>query len=224
MIAVKTQGLEKTYELGKVKVQALKGVDIEVNKGEFVAITGASGSGKTTLLNLIGLLDRPTRGKVLLWDVDTSHLTESERARMRLRGIGFVFQFFNLFDELRAIENVMLPMVLFGKKDARKRARELLSTVGLKNLELRYPSELSGGEQQRVAIARALANEPDLLLADEPTGNLDSGTALSLVELFREISQNLGVTILMVTHEIELVSRADRVIKLKDGLVVESGQ
>ncbi len=224
MIAVKTQGLEKTYELGKVKVQALKGVDIEVNKGEFVAITGASGSGKTTLLNLIGLIDRPTRGKVLLWDVDTSYLTESERARMRLRGIGFVFQFFNLFDELRAIENVMLPMVLFGKKDARKRARELLSTVGLKNLELRYPSELSGGEQQRVAIARALANEPDLLLADEPTGNLDSRTALSLVELFREISKNLGVTILMVTHEIELVSRADRVIKLKDGLVVESGQ
>lgn len=216
MIAL--EDVRKIYYMGKVEVPALRGLDLNIERGEFVALMGPSGSGKSTLLNLIGLLDTPTSGKITIDGVDVSHLDDDERADFRLRKLGFVFQFFSLLMELNARENVAIPLIM----DERKydRALELLELVGIGDRAEHYPNELSGGQQQRVAIARALANEPAILLADEPTANLDTETSNQIVGLFRELNES-GQTIVMVTHEPELGEKADRIVRIKDGKVVE---
>ncbi len=215
---IQLEGVKKIYYMGKIEVPALRGIDLTIERGEFVALMGPSGSGKSTFLNIIGLLDAPTSGRILIDGVDVSSLGENERADFRLKKLGFVFQFFSLLMELNALENVALPMIM----DERKydRATSLLETVGIGDRAMHYPSELSGGQQQRVAIARALANEPAILLADEPTANLDTESSNQIVELFRELNEQ-GQTIIMVTHEPDLGERADRIIKLKDGRVVQ---
>jgi len=215
---IELEGLRKIYYMGKIEVPALRGIDLEIDRGEFVALMGPSGSGKSTLLNMIGLLDTPTAGKIVIDGVDISSLNEDERADFRLRKLGFVFQFFSLLMELKAIENVALPMIMNEK--GYDRAESLLELVGIGDRALHYPSELSGGQQQRVAIARALANEPAILLADEPTANLDTASANQILELFRELN-NRGQTIIMVTHEHDLGEKADRIVKLKDGMVMQ---
>jgi putative ABC transport system ATP-binding protein len=222
-LILRTENLKKSYMTGRVKTQALRGINIDVKEGEFVAIIGPSGSGKTTLLNLAGILDVPTSGGLHIDGHNLSELRESAKTRIRLKKLGFVFQFFNLFPELTALENVSLPMMLDGKyrRDCIKQATRLLALVGLKQRTRHYPSELSGGEQQRVSIARALANRPSLILADEPTANLDSTTAAGIMALFRELNENQNETILMVTHEKEFAEQADRAIMLRDGLVVD---
>lgn len=215
---VKIVNLKKIYTLGKVKVHALRGVTLTVKRGEFLSIMGPSGSGKTTLLNCIGLLLTPTSGEVLIEDINISKLDENQRANLRLRKIGFVFQFFNLLPELTAIENVMFPMMLAGKPN-RDRATELLKLVGLEKVMTHLPSELSGGEQQRVAIARALANNSSILLADEPTGNLDTESGMKVLELLKKLNKELGQTIVTVTHEEHFAKMGDRVVKLRDGRI-----
>jgi putative ABC transport system ATP-binding protein len=207
----------KIYYMGKIEVPALRGVDLNIDSGEFVAIMGPSGSGKSTMLNMLGLLDSPTSGKIVIDGIDVSSLDENERADFRLRKLGFVFQFFSLLMELKALENVALPMIM----DERKfdRASVLLDLVGMGDRTEHYPSELSGGQQQRVAIARALANEPAILLADEPTANLDTESSNQIVDLFRELNEK-GQTIIMVTHEPDIGAKADRIIRLKDGRIV----
>ncbi|MBI4344567.1 MAG: ABC transporter ATP-binding protein [Euryarchaeota archaeon] len=219
---LETVNLRKSYFMGKVEVPALRGVDIKVEEGEFVSLMGPSGSGKTTLLNMVGMLDVPTSGTVRITGIDTSLLSDVEKSEFRLEKLGFIFQFFNLFMELTAMENVILPMMLQGKgkEEYLRKGEELLKVVGLGERMSHYPSELSGGQQQRVTIARALANEPALLLADEPTANLDSQTSIEIVDLFGRINKKEGKTIFMVTHEEELGRRADRIIRLRDGLVV----
>ena len=214
---IQLEAVRKIYYMGKIEVPALRGVDLIIEQGEFVALMGPSGSGKSTFLNMIGLLDSPTSGKIVIDGVDVSSLDENERADFRLKRLGFVFQFFSLLLELNAVENVALPMIM----DERKidRAMLLLEVVGIKDMAAHFPGELSGGQQQRVAIARALANEPAILLADEPTANLDTESANQIVELFRELNEQ-GQTIVMVTHEHELGERADRIIRLKDGRVI----
>lgn len=219
--AISTENLKKTYTMGTVKVPALRGIDVAVRKGEFVSIMGPSGSGKTTLLEVIGMLLSPTSGKVMVNNTDVSEMDEGRKADFRLRNIGFVFQFFNLFMDLTALENVMLPKMMtgFSAGECRERAADLLRLVGLVDRTNHRPSELSGGQQQRVTMARALVNSPSILLADEPTGNLDSKSSLEIMELFRRLNEEQGQTIVMVTHEKELGKRADRIIWLKDGLV-----
>jgi putative ABC transport system ATP-binding protein len=219
---LETVELKKSYFSGRLETPALKGINISLKKGEFVALTGPSGSGKTTFLNLAGMLDNPTDGKIFLGGLDVSTLTESKKTALRLEHLGFVFQFFNLFPELTALENVYLPMKLIGKSktDYLTRAKKLLSQVGLANRFNHRPSELSGGEQQRVAIARALANQPALILADEPTANLDSTTAAEIINLFKELNQRSKETILMVTHEAEWARKASRIVRLKDGKII----
>ncbi|KCZ72997.1 ABC-type antimicrobial peptide transport system, ATPase component [Candidatus Methanoperedens nitroreducens] len=214
---IKLENIKKIYYMGKVEVPALRGVDLTINRGEFVALMGSSGSGKSTLMNMIGLLDSPTSGKIAIDGIDVSSLNENQRADFRLRKIGFIFQFFSLLMELSSIENVILPMLM----DERRydRAASLLELVGIGDRAMHMPSELSGGQQQRVAIARALANEPAILLADEPTANLDTESSNQIVELFRHLN-NRGQTIIMVTHEPELGERADRIVRLKDGKMV----
>jgi putative ABC transport system ATP-binding protein len=208
--------------LGKVPVNALRGVNLKVEKGEFLAVLGPSGSGKSTLLNLIGALDKPTEGKVLIEGVDVSTLNDDHLADLRRR-IGFVFQFFNLIPRLTARQNVELSMAIagLGGDERRKRAGELLEIVGLKERMNHKPAELSGGEQQRVAIARALANNPHFLLMDEPTGNIDSKTAKEIIQLVRELNEDKGVTIIMVTHDQRLSAEAKRTVKMFDGLILE---
>ena len=203
--------------MGKVEVQALRGIDIMIKKGEFVALMGPSGSGKSTLLNMIGLLDTPTSGGIVIDGIEVSTLDDNQRADFRLRKMGFVFQFFSLLKELNSLENVALPMIMDDRKY--DRASSLLELVGIGDRLDHSPSELSGGQQQRVAIARALANEPAILLADEPTANLDTESSNQIVELFRELNEK-GQTIVMVTHEPELGEKADRIIRIKDGKVV----
>jgi len=222
MSVIKTDALKKTYMLGKVPVPALRGVDIDVVKGEFVALMGPSGAGKSTLLNMVGMLDSPTSGDIFIDGTNVSTLSENMRVDFRLEKIGFIFQFFNLFMELTALENVILPMMLLGKdmNECRRQGRELLHLVGLDERENHLPSELSGGEQQRVTIARSLVNNPSFLLADEPTANLDTENASQIVTLFRRLNAELGITIFMVTHEEELGQKADRIIRLRDGVVV----
>ena len=219
---VETVDLKKTYMLGKVPVNALCGVNFRVEKGDFLAILGPSGSGKSTLLNLIGALDKPTEGKVLINGVDVSTLNDNQLADLRL-GIGFVFQFFNLIPRLSARGNVELASAIadLSKTERRKRAEDLLETVGLKERMNHKPAELSGGERQRVAIARALANNPDFLLMDEPTGNIDSKTANDIIGLIKQLNEDEGVTIIMITHDQQLAKQAQRIVKMLDGTIVE---
>lgn len=214
---IELSDVKKIYYMGKVEVPALRGIDLNIEKGEFVALMGSSGSGKSTLLNMIGLLDTPTSGKIVIEGIDVSSLNENERADFRLKKLGFVFQFFSLLMELDALENVALPMIMDDRRY--DRAASLLEVVGISERAAHFPSELSGGQQQRVAIARALANEPAILLADEPTANLDTESSNQIVGLFRELNDN-GQTIIMVTHEPDLGEKADRIIRIKDGKVV----
>lgn len=215
---IETRDLRKIYLMGKIEVSALRGVNITILKGEFVAIMGSSGSGKSTLLNMIGMLDTPTSGKVMIEGVDVSEMDENQRADFRLKKLGFIFQFFNLFMEMTALENVALPLLIVRRKDSQERAMRLLDLVGLSDRANHKPAELSGGQQQRVAIARALVNEPALLLADEPTANLDTKSSEQVINLLKELNKS-GQTIVMVTHEPELGKRADRIIWLRDGTV-----
>jgi putative ABC transport system ATP-binding protein len=218
-LVVEAVDLKKTYMLGKIPVQALRGVNLKVESGEFLAVLGPSGSGKSTLLNLIGALDKPTEGKLLIDGVDVSTLNDNKLADLRLR-IGFVFQFFNLIPRFTARDNVELSMSIEGKNKAerRKHAEELLETVGLKDRINHKPAELSGGQQQRVAIARALANNPHFLLMDEPTGNIDSKTAQEVMSLIKSINEK-GVTIIMVTHDQRLANEAKRTVQMFDGVI-----
>jgi putative ABC transport system ATP-binding protein len=224
MSIVRTETLTKVFGKGSTAVTALDRVDLEIEAGEFVAVMGPSGCGKSTLLHLLGGLDRPTSGRVLIDGHDLSRLNDDELARLRRRKIGFVFQFYNLIPVLAAVENAALPLILDGVKfaDARARADEWLRRVGLVDRMGHRPDQLSGGEQQRVAIARALVAEPALILADEPTGNLDSRAADDLVGLLKEVSAQWERTVLMVTHDPRMAAYADRIVFLKDGTVVDN--
>ena len=217
---LEARSLAKTYDTGGAKVLALRGVDLAIERGEFVAIMGPSGCGKSTLLNLLAGLDRPTAGEVRLDGERIDQLSEAELARLRRRRIGFVFQFFNLMPTLSAVENVELPLLLVGRrrKDARRSANALLRELGIGDKHAAAPVQLSGGQQQRVALARALANTPDIVLGDEPTGNLDSAAARDVLGLLRG-ARDRGQTVLLVTHDARVAAAADRVITLHDGLV-----
>jgi putative ABC transport system ATP-binding protein len=219
---IEVQDLAKVYHLGEVEVEALRGVTLSIEKGEFVAIMGASGSGKSTFMNILGFLDQPSRGQYLLEGINGEHLSRDELAEIRNQKIGFVFQGFNLLARTSALENVELPLIYAKLPTSKRRtlAQKALSTVGLGGREYHHPSQLSGGEQQRVAIARALVNEPSILLADEPTGNLDSKTSMEIMDIFQRLNQDLGITIIMITHEPDIASVAKRNILFKDGRVV----
>ncbi len=224
---VHLQDLHKIYDTGEVKVHAVRGISLEIHRGDFLAIMGASGSGKSTLMNLIGCLDRPTRGAYLLDGIDVSHLGRDELADIRNQKLGFVFQGFNLLSRTTALENVELPMLYGNRKVSgralRDRAMHCLDIVGLANRADHFPSQLSGGQQQRVAIARALVNEPQILLADEPTGNLDSKTSVEVMGVFQKLNDE-GITILMVTHELDIAAYCKRNLIVRDGRVVSDIQ
>ncbi len=214
------KGISKTYKVGEEIIQALKQVDLTIDKGEYVALMGPSGSGKSTLMNILGCLDSFSQGSYVLNNTDVSKMSDNELAEVRNKEIGFVFQTFNLLPRMDALENVALPLVYAGwnKKDRNERAEEVLIQVGLKDRMFHKPNELSGGQRQRVAVARALVNNPSILLADEPTGNLDSKTSIEIMKLFREIHEN-GNTIILVTHEEDIALNAKRIVRLKDGLI-----
>jgi ABC-type lipoprotein export system ATPase subunit len=222
MAAIELTDLTKHYRQGKNIVKALDGVTLSIESGEFVAVVGRSGSGKTTLLDLLGLLLRPTSGRIRIDGVDTGTLRDGDRATMRGERIGFIFQEFNLLPTLNAVENVMLPLRYRRGKhpDGRARALRLLEEVDLADRVEHRPAELSGGQAQRVAIARSLINNPALVLGDEPTGEVDSETSMQLLDLMRRINSERGVTFVIVTHDLEVANRADRIIRLKDGKVV----
>ena len=221
-VAVRLEDVHKTYHTGEVEVQAVRGVSIEIGQGEFVALMGSSGSGKSTLMNILGCLDRPTSGRYFLDGEDVSSLSRDELADMRNRKLGFVFQNFNLLARTSALENVELPLlyseVALTNVQLREKAEQVLEAVGFQGRGDHTPSQLSGGQQQRVAIARALINDPEVLLADEPTGNLDSRTSVEVMEIFQRLNDK-GITIIMVTHEPDIASCAQRNIMMKDGLV-----
>jgi len=221
---LEAEGVTKVYETGENKVVALSNVSLQVGRGEFVSIMGPSGSGKTTLLNILGCLDKPTHGKVIIDGLDVTTMGEAELSKIRAEKIGFVFQTFNLIPTLTALENVELPMELVRRPrdERRKRALELLESVGLGSKADRRPNRLSAGEQQRVAIARALANGPAIILADEPTGNLDSKTGREIVQLLKKLRREGGTTIVLVTHDKEIASLSDRMLLLRDGRVISS--
>jgi len=218
---IRLEDVWKIYRMGEIEVTALKSVNLSINSGEFVAITGASGSGKSTMMNLVGCLDIPTRGEIFLDDTAISLLSESRLAEIRGKKIGFIFQQFNLIPTLTALENVMLPMEFqnFPSTKIKERAKGILEQVGLKDRMHHKPTELSGGQAQRVAIARSLANNPEVILADEPTGNLDSKTGQYIMNLLSELHEKEGKTVIIVTHDMHLVKFAKRIIQLKDGQV-----
>jgi len=211
----------KAYQIDSFVVKVLNHVSLEIKKNEFIALVGPSGSGKTTLMNLIGLLDTPTSGKIFLEGKDVSHLDESKLAEIRNRKIGFVFQTFNLIPRTSALANVELPLIYAGIPDEerKERAAQMLTNIGLKERMNHFPNQLSGGEQQRVAIARALINRPSLILADEPTGNLDSKTGAQILEIFKKLNKE-GNTIVLITHDLEIAKAAKRIIKIYDGQII----
>ena len=217
---IKTTGITRMYQMGTETVHALNGVSIDINKGEYVAFMGPSGSGKSTLMNIIGCLDTPSAGTYILNDSDVSNLTENELAEIRNREIGFVFQTFNLLPRASSLENVALPLIYagYGKDTREEMAYQALENVGLGDRATHRPNELSGGQRQRVAIARALVNNPSIILADEPTGNLDSKTSYDIMDLFQKL-HDAGNTIIMVTHEEDIAQYAHRIVRLRDGLV-----
>jgi putative ABC transport system ATP-binding protein len=218
---IRLDHVHKVYHMGDVDVHALRGITLTVREGEFIAIMGASGSGKSTTMNIIGCLDRPTRGTYILDGQDVSQLSKDERADIRNRKIGFVFQGFNLLSRTSAMENVELPMLYAGLPaiERHKRSMAALAAVGLTGREYSHPNQLSGGQQQRVAIARALVNQPAIILADEPTGNLDSRTAVEVMEIFQRLNREQGITLVLVTHEHDIAEYAKRVVVFKDGKI-----
>src|ERR1044071_9397509 len=213
--------IHKAYSMGDVEVHALRGVSLTIREGEFVAIMGASGSGKSTTMNILGCLDRPTKGSYILDGEDVSQMSKDERADIRCQKIGFVFQGFNLLSSTSALENVELPMLYLGvdAHQRHQRAMEALAAVGLSGREQNHPNQLSGGQQQRVAVARSLVNQPALILADEPTGNLDSRTSVEVMEIFQRLNRERGITLVLVTHEPDIAEYAHRVIVFKDGKI-----
>jgi len=220
---IQVHDLVKIYSLGEVEVQALQGVSLSIHRGEFVAIMGASGSGKSTFMNILGFLDQPTSGQYLLEGMNGENLSRDELAEIRNRRIGFVFQGFNLLSRTAAIENVELPLIYAGTSASKRKemALKAISAVGLKGREYHQPNQLSGGEQQRVAIARALVNEPSILLADEPTGNLDTKTSEEIMRIFQHLNRDMSITIIMITHEPDIATFGKRVILFRDGKVVD---
>ncbi len=224
MPLIDIQKIKKTYDLGEIQVEALKETDLTMESGEYVALIGPSGSGKSTLMNTLGCLDRPTSGSYKLSGEEVATMSASERARIRNRRIGFVFQNFNLLARTTALENVELPL-LYSKaisaSERHKRAKDKLALVGLADRMDHHPSQLSGGQQQRVAIARALVNEPAILLGDEPTGNLDSKTSREVIAMFRELNEKAGLTVILVTHDQNVAKYARRIIVLRDGYIVQ---
>ncbi len=213
--------IHKTYTMGDVEVHALRGISLTIREGEFVAIMGTSGSGKSTTMNIIGCLDRPTKGSYILDGQDVSAMSKDQRADIRNQKVGFVFQGFNLLSRTSALENVELPMLYAGLNsgERQRRAQAALTAVGLAGRESNHPNQLSGGQQQRVAIARALVNDPALILADEPTGNLDSRTSVEVMEIFQRLNRERGITLILVTHENDIAEYANRVIVFKDGKI-----
>ena len=216
---IELENITKVYRMGKVEVPALRGITLNIEKGEMLAIIGASGSGKSTLMNIIGCLDKPTFGSYSLEGADVSRLNDNKLAEIRSKKLGFVFQEYNLLSRSSALANVELPLVYGDGRNRRKRALDALERVGLAERANHKPTELSGGEQQRVAIARALVNKPDILLADEPTGNLDSVVTAEIVSIFRQLNQD-GITVILVTHEMDIAEQTRRIIRLYDGKVV----
>lgn len=218
---VRTQEVKKVYKMGNVELAALKGISIEIYTGEYISIMGPSGSGKTTLFNMVGGLDKPSSGRVYIDEVDVAQLDAYELAWLRCRKIGYIFQTFNLIPVMTALENVTLPMVFAGltSDEARDKGVELLKRVGLGDRIMHKPYELSGGQQQRVAVARAMANDPAIILADEPTGNLDLATGTEIIDLLREMNEESGVTVISATHDHKMLNVSDRVMWIRDGMV-----
>jgi putative ABC transport system ATP-binding protein len=223
---IQLEHIHKIYTMGDVEVHALRGVSLTIREGEFVAIMGASGSGKSTTMNIIGCLDRPTRGHYVLDGQDVSEMSKDERADIRCQKLGFVFQGFNLLSRTSALENVELPMLYAGVDTAERHRRAMgsLAAVGLVGREQNHPNQLSGGQQQRVAVARALVNNPALILADEPTGNLDSRTSVEVMEIFQRLNRERGITLVLVTHEPDIAEYAQRVVVFKDGKIKKDYQ
>ncbi len=222
MSLVKVVDLHKTYKVDTIETKALRGINLIVEKGEFVVIAGASGSGKTTLLNIIGALDKPTQGEVYIDDENFQNLNKNRLAEFRLRNIGFIFQAYNLVNVLTALENVEYVMLLqqLSSKERTRKAKEMLELVGLKDLINRRPPKMSGGQQQRVAVARAIVSKPKLILADEPTANLDSETEAGLLDLLEELNEKHGITFIIAAHDEDVIARAKRIVKLYDGRIV----
>jgi len=218
---IRLENVYKTYDLGEVQVHALRGVSLEIHAGEFVAVMGASGSGKSTLMNILGCLDKPTKGHYFLDGIDVSGMEKSDLAKIRNHKLGFVFQGFNLLSRTSALENVELPTIYAGisLEEREARAKESLGRVGLADRAHHHPSQLSGGQQQRVAIARALVNRPAILLADEPTGNLDSRTSVEIMDILQRLNQEAGLTVALVTHEPDIAQYAKRVLEFRDGKI-----
>lgn len=225
MPVISVRDLKKIYVVGDIEVRALRGVSLDVEAGEFLSVTGPSGSGKSTFMHILGCLDRPTSGQYYLADKDVSRLSKNELARIRNHQIGFVFQGFNLLSRTTAIENVELPLLYTGAAprhaERKKRALEVLSLVGLAERAHHYPNQLSGGQQQRVAIARALINRPSILLADEPTGNLDTRTSIEVMEVFQKLNTERGITVLLITHEHDIAEYGSRIVMFRDGHIVK---